>query len=265
MTSPTVPPSRRWWWIAAAAVVLVAAGVLFAVTNSAGEEPSADGPTPAASSSARPAHSAPACLPTVSETGFSVVRQTVQYAVMTRNDCPDAVINAAVKVRVLDPSGDPVAGRDEQLPDVVVLLPGQELAGAGSFFLDKAGSKVSEVEATFVAATPAPAEAFNGWPREVRVTDVTVGAADSHGRSVVTGRIVTDPPGATLCSPAASLILRDRSGALIYGMTGQIRDDQVTFELAVPENTDRGKITVAIAQGRPALTLHPVATAACTA
>ncbi|MFI1996292.1 hypothetical protein [Actinoplanes sp. NPDC020271] len=239
--------------------------MLFAVTNSGSTEPSADDPTPAASSSAQPTSSGPACLPVVSETGFSVVRQTVQYAIVARNDCPDAVINAAVKVRILDPSGDPVAGRDEQLPDVVVLLPGQELAGAGSFFLDKQGSKVGKIEAAFVAATPAPADAFSGWPREVRLSDVTVGVADSHGRSAVTGRIVTDPPGAALCSPAASLVLRDKSGAIIYGMTGQIRDDQVAFELALPKATDRSNITVAIALGQPALTLNPVPTAACTA
>jgi hypothetical protein len=46
------------------------------------------------------------------------------------------------------------------LPDVVVMLPGQELAGAGSFFLDARGAKVGKVDATFVAAAPAPAGAF---------------------------------------------------------------------------------------------------------
>ncbi|BCY08928.1 hypothetical protein L3i22_040160 [Actinoplanes sp. L3-i22] len=265
MTSPSSTPGRRWWWIAVAVLVLAVAGVLFAVNNGDGK-PSAGDTTPlsTASPGPRPSRSGPACLPTVIETGFAVVGQAVRYGVEARNDCPEAVFNAVVKVRVVDPSGDPVAGTDEQLPKLVVLLPGQQVAGAGRFYLDKPG-KVGKVEAAFVAATPAPTEAFDGWPRQVSVTDVTVGKPDSHGRSTVTGRITTDPAGTTLCSPSASLILRDHSGTIIYGMTGPIRDDQVSFELAVPKATDRNAITVAIALGQPALTLDPVPTAACTA
>jgi hypothetical protein len=265
MTSPPSPVGRRWWWVALAAVVLATVGVLFAVSRG-GKEPSADAtaPPPSTSSEPGPSGSGPACLPTVTETGFAVVGQSVQYAVVARNDCPDALINAALKIRVTDPSGDPVAGSDEQLPDLVVLLPKQEVAGAGRFYMAKPGN-VGKVEATFAAATPAPAEAFDAWPQQVSVAGVEVSAPDSHGRSTVTGQITTDPAGATLCSPTASLILRDRSGKIIYGMTGQIGDDQVTFELAVPPATNRSAITVAIAQGQPALTLDPVPTAACTA
>ncbi|GAA2845504.1 hypothetical protein Acy02nite_46970 [Actinoplanes cyaneus] len=265
MTSPSSTTGRRWWWIAAAIVVLVAAGVLFAVNRGDGK-PSAGDTTPplAASAGPRPSRSEPACLPTVIEAGFAVVGQSVRYGVVARNDCPEAVINAAVKIRVVDPSGNPVAGTDEQLPDLVVLLPGQQLAGAGRFYLDKPG-KVGKVEAAFAAATPAPTTAFAAWPRQVSVTGVTAGAPDSHGRSTVTGRITTDPANTALCSPTASLILRDSNGKIIYGMTGQIRDDQVSFELAVPKATDRSTISVAIALGQPALTLDSVPTAACTA
>jgi hypothetical protein len=252
------PFRRRRKWLALTAVLVALAGCT--------DKPTAEGPMPTtASSAAQPAHSVPACLPTVTETGFSIVRQTVQYGIVARNSCPDAVYNAAVKIRVLDPSGTPVAGRDEEVPSVVVMLPGQELAGAGRFYLDKKGSKVGKIEAIFDGATPVSATAFAGWSREVHVTDLKVSAADSYGRSTVTGRIVTDPVGAGLCAPAASLILRDRNGAIIYGMTGRIIADRVEFELALPKATDRDKITVAIAQGQPALSLNPVATAACIA
>ncbi|BCY13241.1 hypothetical protein L3i22_083290 [Actinoplanes sp. L3-i22] len=251
---------RRLKWFALAVVLASLAGCV--------DGPSAEGPAPSAvaSSAPRPARSAPACKPTVTETGFNFDGQTVQYGIVTRNSCPYAVYNASVKVHLLDPSGATVAASEEESPNIVVMLPGQELAGAGRFYLDKEGAEIGKVEAAFDGATPVSASAFAGWPREVRVVDVKVGAADGDGRSTVTGRIVTDPSGAGLCAPAATLILRNKSGKIIYGMNGRITADQfVEFTLALPKATDRSKTTVQIALGQPALSLTPVATAACLA
>jgi hypothetical protein len=252
--------SRRMKWLVLTTMLVTLAGC--------NRAPYAPDPAPAtaASSAAQPARSVVPCLPTVTETGFDFDGQTVQYGIVTRNACPYAVYNASVNVRVLGPSGAPAAGREEESPNVTVMLPGQELAGAGRFYLDRKGTEVSTVEATFDGATPVSASAFDAWPREVRVTDVKVGAADSDGRSTVSGRIVTDPAGAPLCAPAASLILRDKNGKIIYGMNGRIMADQVTFELALPEAADRNNITIEIAQGKPTLSLlNPAAAAACLA
>ncbi|MEU8662594.1 hypothetical protein [Actinoplanes philippinensis] len=251
--------NKHRWSRSAAAAALLLTGGLAACTSRGAEE----NQPPAASASPQPATSLPAsCLPTVTEIGFTADEREVRYGVATRNACPYALVNAAVTVRVLGADGRRLAGEDIDLPDLTVLLPGQELAGAGYFQLDDA-VRVGTVEAVFTAGEPAPAEAFAAWPREVRVADLTVSTPDSHGRSAVTGRIVTEPAGAALCSPAASLILRDRAGKIVYGRPALIRGDRVSIDLAVPETADPARTEIAVAQGQDALRANPVPVAAC--
>ncbi|GAA1604654.1 hypothetical protein [Actinoplanes couchii] len=204
------------------------------------------------------------CLPEVTEVGFTVEERDVRYGIHTRNDCPYALVNATVKVEVLDGKGRPVAGRDQYLPDLTVLLPGQQAEAGGYFYLDKEGP-VGRVEASFTSGTPAPAEVFAGWPREVRVEDLTVSAPDDRGRSEVTGLMVTEPAGATPCSPAASLILRNRAGKIIYGRQVFIKADRVNIDLVVPETADPARTTVFVSQGQDAVSFNPIPIAACAA
>jgi hypothetical protein len=260
-------PWPRYRLLIAVAVVALAGVVVVAVNrNHYFRSPNGAAPTAATADSTTPSAAAPkpVCLPTITETGFSVIGHDVYYGVIARSDCPQATYNNVVFVRVLDAAGNQIEGQNDYLPEMVVLLPGQEVGGAGSFYL-KTVTTVSKVEVKFTAASAAPVSAFASWPTSVQVTDLNISKPDAVGRTTVTGQIVTEPPGAYLCSPRTSLILRDATGKIIYGLAGQPRANTVYFDLAMPANADLSRTTVYVALGQAALSLNPVATAACRA
>jgi hypothetical protein len=256
------PHARPWRWILVAVAVLALASVGFVLLSryDEGRPPSGTATTVAAATS--PSSSLPACLPKITDAGFSVTGHVVHYGVIARSDCPQATFNNVVSVRVLDAAGNPIDGHHDNLPELLVLLPGQEVGGAGSFYMINVAT-VSRVDASFTASSAAPVSAFAAWPTSVRVADLNVGKPDSVGRTTVTGRIVTEPAGATLCSPYTSLILRDAAGKIIYGMSGVPRGTLVSFDLAMPGTADTGKTTVYVALGRGAVSLDQAAAAAC--
>jgi hypothetical protein len=208
------------------------------------------------------APSTPACLPRITESGFSVTGHVVHYGVIARSDCPQATFNDVVTARVLDANARQIDGRDENLPELVVLLPGQEVGGAGAFYMTDV-TTVSRVDVEFTAASAAPVSAFASWPTSVRVADLNISKPDDLGRTTVTGRIVTEPAHAPLCWPHTSLIVRDAAGKIIYGLSGVPQGTLVSFDVAMPAKADTSKVTVSVALGQAGLSLEPLSTAAC--
>ncbi len=264
----------RWQRLRVPVIVAVVAlaGLLYVAVNHRNESTSASGatPTPGAAGSATPsttpsaAASSPACLPRIVETGFGVTEDVVHYGVIARSDCPQVAYNIVVSVQVFDRAGRSIAGHNDFLPEINVLLPGQQVGAAGSFYMS-AARPVGRVEVRFTDAATGPVSAFAAWPTSVRITDLeyeTVrGAPD---RTTVTGQIVTEPARAVLCAPHTSLILRDAKGKIIYGAQGQVHADRfVTFDLAIPAEADRGKTTAYVALGEVGISLDPVSMAAC--
>jgi hypothetical protein len=262
------------WWQRLRVPVIVAvvalAGLLYVAVNHRNESTSANGATPApgAAGSTTPsttpsAASSPACLPTVVETGFGVTGKNVDYGFIARSDCPQATYNIVISTRVFDPAGREIGGQNEVLPEVNVVLPGQQVGGAGRFYLTTV-RPVGRVEVRVTRGRPAPVSAFAGWPNSVRVTDLEYqpvrGAPD---RTTVTGQIVTAPARAVLCAPHTSLILRDAGGKIIYAIQGQVHSTSVTFELAIPAAADRRKTTAFVSLGEVAFSVDAVSTASC--
>jgi hypothetical protein len=227
------------------------------------DRPTGSGPASSAPATGGPvAPSAPPCLPKVVESGFSVADHVVHYGVIARSDCPQAAIDNAVSVRVLDAAGKTIAGQDENTPDLAVLLPGQQVGGAGTFYMWTI-TTVSRVDVEFTASDPAPVSAFAAWPTSVRVTGISVSKPDDRGRTTVSGQIVTEPADAPLCWPHASLIVRDSAGRIIYGQSVAPQASRVSFTLAMPAKADTSTIAVYVALGLIGLSLDPASTAAC--
>jgi hypothetical protein len=252
--------SGRWILIAVAAFVLAVTGCVASDRHDGFGPPSGIPTTVVGSGSTAP--SPPACLPRILESGFSVTRHVVHYGVIARSDCPEVTFNNVVSVRVLDADGKKIDGQDESLPELVVLLPGQELGGAGAFYMTNVMT-VGRVDVEFTGASAAPASAFASWPTSVRVADLHISKPDDVGRTTVTGRIVTEPDRAALCWPHTGLIVRDVAGKIIYGQSGVPQGGLVSFDLAMPARADLGKVTVYVALGQVGLSLDPVSTAAC--
>jgi hypothetical protein len=257
-------PGRGLWPRLRVGVIVAAvalAGLLYVAVNHRNETTSGNGAaaTPSGPGSPTPlaVPSGPACLPRVLETGFFVFQQAVEYGITVRSDCPQALINIAVSVLVLDTTDRPVDGFDSLLPFIDVLLPGQQIGAAGVFAMTTA-KPVGRVEIRFTDALPAPVSVFAGWPTSVRVADLTFDRPDHAGGVRVTGRIVTEPANAILCFPHTNLILRDSAGAIVGGRWGLILGEPgrtratTSFLLPkVPATADLSKTTAYVTLGGP--------------
>lgn len=267
---PPHPGPGLWPRLRVAVIVAVVAlaGLLYVVVNHRNDVTSGTGAEPtvgaARSTAPSPSPSGPVCLPKIVEIGYSVTRNNVHYGVIARSDCPETTYDLVPSVHVFDTAGRPIAGHDEFLPEINVLLPGQQVGGAGTFYM-LAVRPVGRLEVRFTAGDPAPVGLFAAWPTSVRVTDLEYekhrGASDY---TTVTGQIVTEPERAGLCAPHTSLILRDAKGKIIYGVQGEVHSDAfVTFDLAIPTKADLSKTTAYVALGAVAISFDPASGAAC--
>lgn len=251
----------HWLLIGMVLVILAALGWVVAHRGDHSAPPAATATS--VPGSVTPGESGAVCLPKIVESGFSVTGHSVNYAVIARSDCPRATYNNALSVQVFDPAGHPVAGQDEQQPDLLVLLPGQQIGGAGRFGMTTV-SAVGRIVVSFTASSPAPISAFASWPTSIRVVDLVVGKPDARRWTNVAGRVVTEPVGVGLCEPQASLIVRDTSGKIIYGQQGSPQAGRVSFDLTMPPGADPSRISVFVALGQPGLNaFDPVSSAAC--
>jgi hypothetical protein len=233
MTVDEQPDSGPGLWQRLRVPVIVAAvalaGLLYVAVNHRNEATSGTGAaaTPSASGSRTPSTTAsaaphrPACLPRVLETGFSVSEGDVEYGAIVRSDCPQALFNIAVSARAFDTAGREIDGKETAWPEINVLLPRQQVGGAGVFAM-RTAKPVGRVEVRFTDALSAPVSVFARWPASVRVADLTFSKPDRVGGVRATGRIVTEPASAALCWPHASLILRDSAGAIVGATWGAV-------------------------------------------
>jgi hypothetical protein len=241
-------------------VVLVALVAIVVATRR--DSDSRPGARPTAATPA-PSESTPACLPTVVESGYTNDSGRISVGIIAENPCPQAVINTVIKVTAEEAAGTEIHSSGDDPPTLPVLLPGQRLGAGGTISVGRS-AKVARVVVTFTHAEAAPVEAFAAWPKSVTVTQLTHSAPDDRGFTTVSGKIHTNPPGATLCEPQVNLIVRNRTGKIIYGEVGTPNGIGVTFESAFPAGSDFDRSEVYVAQGRPAVSLRPAAFASCS-
>lgn len=245
-------PARRPLLIGLATLlVLAAAGCGL---DNTGDQAAAPSTSASRAVPATPSAS-PTCLPRVVETGFSYSTFSVHYGVIAENPCPQVAINNIATAVAFDASGKPV-GEAGPGPMFVVMFPGQR-SGAGGIIQLTKPAKVASVTVTFTDSEAAPISDFVAWARSVTVDGIRHNVLDGYGDATISGYIQTDPPGATLCEPRANLILRDRSGRIVYGDADQVRGTLVSFDVTLPKGVDRSRTEIYINQGRDAITLLP--------
>jgi len=246
-------PVRRW-------VLIGVAVVLSAVAACSRDTPSSTLPATTAPSSQS---SGPQCLPTVIESGYTNVGGRISVGLIAENPCPQAVINTVITVKAEDSDGTAIDSSGDDPPALPVLLPGQRLGAGGTISVAKS-AKVARVVVAFTHAEAAPVEAFAAWPKTVTVNELTHSRPDDRGFVTVSGKIRTDPNGATLCEPQVNLIVRDNTGKIIYGEVGTPDGIGVRFESVFPAGSDFDRSEIYVAQGRPAVSLRPAAFASCS-
>jgi hypothetical protein len=245
VTEPDRSGLKPGHWVLIAMAVLLVAGLAYAVVRpDLGREPEAGpSPTPTAATT-----SAPACLPTVAEIGYTRTRSRIDFGLIARSDCPSAAVNSLVDVTALDADGKSVSNDPyaRDLLNLPVILPGQRLGLAGTLLVDPA-TKVSRLTATVSGSQALPVSEFSTWARSATVTDLKHTGPDASGFTTVTGTLVTDPPNAKLCNPDFTLILRDKDNNIIYGMT--TTKNGPTFEERFPAATDYTRGEAYVVQG----------------
>jgi hypothetical protein len=259
---PDRPGLKPGHWVLIGIVALLVISAAFVVVRRDRRQNLEAGPTPAptvASSS-----SAPACLPTVDEIGYSRpdTGSRVDFGLIVRNDCPVAAVNNVVDVAAIGTDGQPI--KDPYAPhlNLPVILPGQRL-GLGDFLQVDRSKQVARLAATISNTANLPAPEFATWARSATVTDLKHTGPDTHGLTTVTGTLVTDPSTVTLCNPQFSLILRDQNNKIIYGVRSL--QNEPTFAERVPAATDWSKAAVYLLQGVFTLGAPSGARASCRA
>jgi hypothetical protein len=241
------------------AVVLIAVAVIV-VAACGRDTPHTPLPATTAASLQSPG---PQCLPTVIESGYTNVGGRISVGMIAENPCPQAVINTVITVRAEDGDGTAIDSNGDDPPTMPVLLPGQRLGAGGTISVAKS-AKVARVVVAFTRAEAVPVEAFAAWPKTVTVDELTHSTPDDRGFVVVSGKIRTDPSGATLCEPQVNLIVRNTTGKIIYGEVGTPDGIGATFESVFPAGSDFDRSEIYVAQGRPAVSLRPAAFASCS-
>jgi hypothetical protein len=264
MTPVDTETSRRrtksgHWLLIGMAVLLVALGGFIVVRRDRHSVPRAQ-PMPPSDS---PPSSTPACLPSVIETGYTRSGGKIDFGMIAENTCAKVAANNWIEAMAVDGDGKRVDEDPALQPMIPVLFPGQRLGAGGTLLVD-GSAKVSGIRIRFTRSTAFDSSRFATWPKSVTVTDLKHTGPDSRGLSTVTGTIQADPPTARLCNPDFNLILRNKSGQIVFGQNSTSVDGGPTFEDRFPTDVDFGRTEVYVVQGGQSLSPMTNAEVSCT-
>jgi hypothetical protein len=236
-------------WLLIGLVVLLVAGLAAVMVLRRDQDPHdrADGVTtpPSASSPV-----APACVPTVTESGHSDREGLVNFGIVVTSGCAQATVGSRLDVVAIGRDGAELTG-DQARAGVFLpaLLPGQRV-GLGGVLLVDVDATVKSLRVRISDTENVPVSVFSSWPA-VKVTGLRHRGPDSSGHTQVTGTLVTDPSTAKPCNPRYFLLLRNSTGTLIYG--AETSKSGPSFDERLPSGVDWSTAEISVTLGVPKL------------
>jgi hypothetical protein len=219
-------------------------GLLAACTGPAPQPPSAQ------PSSVAPSDG-PACMPEIGESGFTQDDSgSISYGFVVVSHCTLVAINSRVTVMALAADGKPLPGYTQDLLYVPVLLPGQQVALGGSAW---SKSRPARIGLSVEGTENAPVTAFAGWPT-VTFTGLSHSQPDRTGYTKVSATMVTDPAGVQPCNPVYYLVVRDRTGKIVFGAKSLKGTPQFDEKVPAAVDWDKTGISATLGVGQLALT-----------
>ncbi|MGH3713678.1 MAG: hypothetical protein ACRDT4_09505 [Micromonosporaceae bacterium] len=176
-------------------------------------------------------HGSPAATPSddgevrITDQGSSVITddgRRITYAVVLENTSRDVAWNAKVTLQLVDSGGRPVADESvdaHELTGQTTIAPGGQGAVTGTLYLD--GNRAAGVRATLgdVEWWPVPdGEA----PLATFTTSGISHAPSNHSFEILTFGVESDHDQAS-GSPTATVVFRDKTGAVIGGAEDRLR------------------------------------------
>ncbi|MFI5959791.1 hypothetical protein [Cryptosporangium sp. NPDC051539] len=241
--------SRGFLAVAIGAVLAVIVLVVALVHRGDPSGPSSDDDTAAApSATTAPATSAPACLPTVTESGFYVERSVVLIGLTVTNRCPQALAFIDFTTRLRDSTGRALTpGEGSEQPDLPIILAGQTVGLAAT------AAVASDAKITSIQVSVTDAKAVRSAVNLPTAT-VTPLTHDRDGSIVeVHGTLRADPNYNALCAPQVNVLVRDRAGKLLYARAALVRGPDVVANLRPPATADLDRLEASIVQGKETL------------
>lgn len=260
MTAPGWRRLAPGHWLLIGIVVLLVAGLAFVVVRGDGDQgkpqTEASRTTSASSSS-----TAPACLPRVTDIGYSIRYGGYNFGLVVHNPCKQVVGASSIRVTPLGTNGKPLSDSQAVADlEVPVLLPGQDLSLGDELFVGSA--TVSKLQATVDHAANFATTDFASWPRDVRVTDIKHFGPDAAGRTAISGTVAV-PETVSLCHPEYYLMLRNKAHQIIYGAHATLNSPSFTEKL--PGGVDWSTAQISVALGTPYLTVTTAKLLTCRA
>ncbi|BCY13194.1 hypothetical protein [Actinoplanes sp. L3-i22] len=249
MTDPEQKRMQPGHWLLISIVALLVVGAAAVTVFRRDQDPDrrAGGVTTAPSMSRAVT---PVCVPKVAETGQSVQEGLVSFGIVVTSDCPLAAVGSTLDVVAIGRDGAELTG-DQASASIPLpaVLPGQRVGLGGELLVDFA-AQVKSIRVRVLDTQNVSVSVFSSWPT-VQVTGIRHHGPDSSGYTQVTGTLVTDPNTAKLCNPRYFLLLRDRSGALIYGV--ETTKSGPSFDERLPSGVDWSKGEIFVGMGVPKL------------
>lgn len=206
-------PQPGHWLLITLVLALVIGGIVVVARRDDSPAPVAQ-PTAPPSPSASPEIDDPACVPRITETGVGTPDDSVDYGFVYKSQCGQVARELRFQVTPVDAHGAALTGIDTAVATGGVLMPGAELAAAGTLEVPK-GERVAGIHVAVIHLTSQAAADFSAWPSNVQVVDLTQGKPDRTGGIKVNGTVQVQPASAPACVHEFVLIVRDKSGAII--------------------------------------------------
>lgn len=236
---------RAGHWLLIGVVALLLAGGAFIVLrrgdppDPVGQQPS----SPAVSPAPGQAVMRPDCTPEITERWVGPLGAGTHFGFVYASRCDLVVRKLRFKVVALDATGAPIREVPEKTAFGGVLLPGTELAAADAFTDVDDKRPVAAIEVTLLGAESFPAADFSGWGK-AQVTDLKASGPPGGGSIEITGSVSAEPSTASLCVGNYVLVLRDKTGKLVYAQQGESRPRRPVFTLMPVAGADLAKSTV---------------------
>jgi hypothetical protein len=230
------------WLLGGIVALLVIVVVVVVVRRDDGDRP----PGPSAGATGGPSSAAgPVCAPTVSQIGYTERNGAIAFGLVAASACPQAAVNTIIEVTAVGKDGkDLTTDQASASVTLPVLLPGRRVGLGGTLIVE---DPVARLKTRVSQTANVAAAEFSSWPAKVEVTDITHAAADSSGRTRVSGTVVSDPASATLCHPRFYLVLRDRTGKIVFGASTV--ESEPVFDERVPAGVDWSRAEISVVLG----------------